>query len=102
MNKLKFKKLFKEIVTDVINFKSSKKLQLDFFQNWYDFGDFTILITYSETPARCRIRISAIYHDTNFNEYVCSKGDYIAESRFKCCLFVKLPFLIESVCKEFY
>lgn len=102
MNKLKFMKLFEEIANDVVNFKPSKKLHLDFFQNWYEFGDFTILITYSETPARCRIRVSAIYHDENFEEYICSEGDYITESRFKCCLFVKLPYLIESACKEFF
>lgn len=101
MKEKNFKKLINEIARDVVSFKPVNKY-FDYFQNWYDFGDFIILITYSETHARCRIRVSAIYHDMNYEDFIYSKGNYITESRFKCCLFVKLPYLIKSVCKEIF
>lgn len=99
MNEKDFKKLIFEIAHDVSTFKAINK-HFDYFQNWYDFGDYTILITYSETRVHSRIRVSAIYFDGQ--TYHSSKGDYFTESRFKCCLFVKLPYLIKSVCKEFF
>lgn len=99
MKEKNFKKLILEIARDVSSFKAVNK-HFDYFQNWYNFGEVTILITYSETRLHSRIRVSAIYFDGE--TYHASKDDYFIESRFKCCLFVKLPYLITSVCKEFH
>ena len=98
MKDKEFKKLITAIANSITTNNGNKKY-ITRFQEWFEYGDFSILITYSQRHFCYRMRVSAIYFDGK--TFKPTTGNYVAVGTFKFELFTKLPYLIKKACKEF-